>query len=463
MMAKLMDALDERINPIVVKQMHQGLRSRWLTLGIALSLFGLLATYATTAALVEMSDGVSGRTYFSFIIAAGILMAWLVLPITGSRQLAGEISSRTLELILLTRLSAWQNISGRFQANLVKLTLVLSLSAPFSVAAVLMGGIGVDHVFAALLLILLLGVAAQSLGLLAGSLCVIGPKLGVLALIAYLGALMTLCSGGIAMLAEAQLVTRLGWEGTAWLSLCTAGATLFCLRLAADLLLPAGVRAFVGSKLALIGFLGALCLPAIVGNDRSGAPIDRDLVVGVLAMAVSGLYLVCSFWSAVPPPSTPARHRWRGRILPLQNGYEGTLGYLLLTSLLATVLTTVHALPPFALIVFGYFLAFSGVATGVAHAFGAPASRPTRYLVLLIALALANAWLGAMDLDAAGSAQNNALSTVFFPLRLADRWRHFQQPLMLGLPPLFGLMGAVFARLVRNSEARPKGGLNNGT
>ncbi len=129
---------DRLINPIVVKEVRQGLRSR-LFIGVFL-LVQVLVFLLTIGDLLESAKGTyyPGTKWIWFFASVPILF---VIPLRGSLAISGEMKEGMLELIFLTRMTAWRTVVGKWASLFAQsLTLFLSL-LPFFVIYYFMGPI----------------------------------------------------------------------------------------------------------------------------------------------------------------------------------------------------------------------------------------------------------------------------------------------------------------------------------
>lgn len=151
------DRLDERLerwsdalNPILVKEARQSLRSRqfigtfWLLLaaGWLTSLFWLFAIHGP--AVMYRAEG-----YELFCVYyTGLSLALLVIvPYGAFSSLAGERSDRTYELVAITGLSPWQIVLGKLAGAALQLMIYLSVAAPFLAFTYLLRGIEARVIF----------------------------------------------------------------------------------------------------------------------------------------------------------------------------------------------------------------------------------------------------------------------------------------------------------------------------
>jgi hypothetical protein len=158
--AALIDRADDWINPIVVKELRQAVKSRMvvsilmLFLGLQLFLLGLFLLFG------EMRDDRvnwnAGNDVFCW--QQGILLWTLMLFVPGyaAVRLGSERSDHNVDLLFISTLHPRSIIAGKFFAALVLAMLVYSTCAPFMTFTYLMRGIDIPTILIVLFIDLLL-------------------------------------------------------------------------------------------------------------------------------------------------------------------------------------------------------------------------------------------------------------------------------------------------------------------
>ncbi|MDZ4289508.1 MAG: hypothetical protein U0984_16200 [Prosthecobacter sp.] len=132
-LASLADFSD-RLSPMVVKELRQGLRTRMF--GGVLLVLHLLLILIT---LVSGAARDAGETSW-LLDGLSTLVLCVILPLRGFSALAEEIKANTLETLVLTRLSAARIVFGKW-ASLALQSLLVALSLmPYVVARYVFGG-----------------------------------------------------------------------------------------------------------------------------------------------------------------------------------------------------------------------------------------------------------------------------------------------------------------------------------
>jgi hypothetical protein len=250
-MHPLVERVDALLNPLMVKEAHQSFRNRSLLIMGVLVLGIPLLTFMGTAAsnAVNTSDS-SGETFFRTLSGFVVFVTWLALPARLAAQFHGEVKTRTIELTMLTGLTPWQQASGRFQAGVLQVLLLLAFVGPFAVASIAMGGIGADRVLPELLLIFVVALMQCAGALLAVTATLLAPRLLALFALVAIVELFTAVSIGVSFTSMAAS-SGSALELLLWSSVIGV-ITLFFVRLSADMLAPSGTRSYFRSKLLMV-------------------------------------------------------------------------------------------------------------------------------------------------------------------------------------------------------------------
>ena len=133
----------EAINPIVVKEVRQSLKSRQFTLSFGLTLLAavswtLIGTTLMVPRLYYLPAGLPFLTGFFCILALPLL---IIVPFSAYRSLSAEMEHSTFELLKISALSALQIVYGKMASALVQTMLYLSALAPCIVLTYLLRGV----------------------------------------------------------------------------------------------------------------------------------------------------------------------------------------------------------------------------------------------------------------------------------------------------------------------------------
>lgn len=188
----------DALSPMLVKELRQGLRTNTF-LVLFLLIQGVLAlvilTASPIAASVESSAGRTGvlisRIVFCFY-SLGILV---VQPLRGISSIAIEVRQNTVDLMVLTRLSAWRIVYGKWSSLMSQSALILVAILPYLILRYFFGGMQLFGELALLLYLfaisgalcaLTIGISAVGSTLIRGLLVVSGSCTLVILILASL-------------------------------------------------------------------------------------------------------------------------------------------------------------------------------------------------------------------------------------------------------------------------------------
>jgi hypothetical protein len=139
----------DRFSPIVVKELRQGLRTRFFTSALILfhTLIILLLVTVTVGAPVEMVNGIFWG------IAGFMLLA--VMPLRGFAALHTEATDGTLDMLTLTSIASFRILYGKWVALYSQALLVAGSILPYMVARYFFGGVEILREVVALVILAL--------------------------------------------------------------------------------------------------------------------------------------------------------------------------------------------------------------------------------------------------------------------------------------------------------------------
>lgn len=181
-----MDRLNDfsdRLSPMLVKELRQGLRTNTFII-LFLVLQGFLALIILTSAAADTGAG----SFISGVIFSFFSLAVLVVqPLRGMSAISSELKGDTIDLMALTKLSAWRIVFGKWSSIVGQTALIFCAIIPYLILRYFFGGM---QLFAELFLLFTIftfsGVfTAITVGLSACSLALVRllPLLGALLLI----------------------------------------------------------------------------------------------------------------------------------------------------------------------------------------------------------------------------------------------------------------------------------------
>ncbi len=158
----------ERINPIVVKEVRQSLKSRQFSISFGLTLIAavswtLIAVSLMVPKIYYSPGGVQLLTGFFCILQFPLM---IIIPFSAFRSLTTETEDSTFELLSISALSAWQIVVGKMTSALLQILLYLSALAPCIVLTYLLRGVSLDSILFVLGLTVTFSVGETALALL---------------------------------------------------------------------------------------------------------------------------------------------------------------------------------------------------------------------------------------------------------------------------------------------------------
>jgi hypothetical protein len=211
----------DRLNPILVKEARQALKSRQFSITFTLLLvFGWCWSILGVALLSPGVYFAPGGTFmlvgYFLILAAPIL---IVVPFSAFRSLAGEREDGTFELLSITSLSSRQIVTGKLGSAVLQMLVYYSALAPCIVFTYLLRGVDIFTILFVLTATFLAAVLLSAFGLLVATVSSARQwqvVLSVILLVALLGAT------GIWLMAMIQLIGAVGQvpydDPTFWVS-----------------------------------------------------------------------------------------------------------------------------------------------------------------------------------------------------------------------------------------------------
>jgi hypothetical protein len=330
-----LDEFSDRLSPMLVKELRQGLRARtFVILFLAIqALLGVVLLSAVGSATQESAgETVSSVIFFFFGMAVLIVQ-----PLRGVGALHQEIKGNTIDLMVLTRLGSWRIVLGKWVAIVSQSALLLAAIAPYLILRYFFGRM---NLFAELLLLALvfLGSAAFTaitVGLSAVSSIFIRGLVPLVGAVYLAGGISAVCfSGGFDEVVE---FCSLQEPKSGWALLATLTSFAYfgwsALALGASMIAPLAENH--SSTRRVITLLAVLAIGAI----GYVADFRREIVAGLLAAVVTPAIVIALTEPLylLPPICRPfvrrgAAGRLAGRFL-----YPGWPAGVLFTGLLIAV------------------------------------------------------------------------------------------------------------------------------
>ncbi|MHC4398848.1 MAG: ABC transporter permease [Planctomycetota bacterium] len=161
----------DRLNPILVKETRQALKSRHF--GIVFSLVLIASWIVSILGLASIGPDVAYAAcgpdlffYYYLILAAAL---WVIVPFGAFRSLATEQEDRTYELLSITTLKPRQIVSGKLASSALQMLVYLSAIAPCLGFTYMLRGIDVLTMALLLIYVIVGSVGLSAIALFAGT------------------------------------------------------------------------------------------------------------------------------------------------------------------------------------------------------------------------------------------------------------------------------------------------------
>ena len=228
-------ALDDRMNPIAVKEFRQAVQSRGV---IAILMLFLAVNLAVIGGYVMLSSdaGTSfngGRGVFMGLLGILMFTCMIFVPLYSGGRMSLERNNADIDLLYVTTLSPGAIVRGKYLTAIALTLLIFSASMPFMILTYLLRGIDLPSIFFVLGVCFVICALADAVGIAAG--CMPGKGnfrgIGILAAIFLLPVFPQ-----VIMLAERYLVGGIGWWMQTWQFWSTFGTYFLMILLAVGLL-----------------------------------------------------------------------------------------------------------------------------------------------------------------------------------------------------------------------------------
>ncbi len=165
--ADLFERGSDRLNPILVKETRQALKSRQflVTFLLMLILAWLISAFGVLLAGDSLEYGSAGRVFFLFYYYVLALAIFAIVPYSAYRGLLNERDQTTLELLSITTLTPRQFVWGKLCSSMVQVFIYYSAIAPFIAFTSLLQGFDLAQVAFVLTVSLLVSFALTMLAL----------------------------------------------------------------------------------------------------------------------------------------------------------------------------------------------------------------------------------------------------------------------------------------------------------
>jgi hypothetical protein len=151
-LAGLAGALDDALNPIVVKELRQAVKSRFVVAALALFLVVEVALLGFLLLTSDLGHGANaletraGRQMFTVLQGILLFTCMVFVPVYTAVRLAAERSDTNVDLLFISTLPPRSIIWGKFFAAIVLVLLIFSACAPFMTFTYLLRGIDIPSI-----------------------------------------------------------------------------------------------------------------------------------------------------------------------------------------------------------------------------------------------------------------------------------------------------------------------------
>lgn len=162
-----LEAIGDRLNPILVKETRQSLKSRQFTLWFVLLLIACWVTTIGAIALVGPSIyylSMGGGLLYAYYVILALPLA-VVTPFSAYRSLSSEHEDNTRDLLEVSSLNARQLINGKLGSALLQIVVYLSALAPCIAFTYLLRGIDLTTIALLLVYAVLASIGLSAVGL----------------------------------------------------------------------------------------------------------------------------------------------------------------------------------------------------------------------------------------------------------------------------------------------------------
>lgn len=212
--------LPERFGPMTVKELRQSLRRTSFVYP-----FVCIHIFATIAIFAEFQLGIGSRVGGMVAVFAwnpdqvgpfwwvALTVCGVLMPMAGLFLMPQEIEEGNHELLLLTKLTRWQIVFGKFIMLWGLSVLTFTSLLPYIIIRYFIGGVEWFHEFASAGTVILLAAVVSAGAISASGFGNLASRLGVFALYAF----SALGGGGAAMIGGGMTLNMSAKTGYAWL------------------------------------------------------------------------------------------------------------------------------------------------------------------------------------------------------------------------------------------------------
>lgn len=162
--------LSERLNPILVREVHQALNGRVFLFTAGLAFLAVFVIALLVAADDEVSPRAGAEAFLNTLYVLVPILLFIV-PLQAFFSTRSEVGGGTVEHLLLSRLRPAQIVRGKLISTTVQFVLYLAIFAPLLALTYLLRGVDIPTIAFVLAMAFLLALASSALAVACGALC----------------------------------------------------------------------------------------------------------------------------------------------------------------------------------------------------------------------------------------------------------------------------------------------------
>ncbi len=353
--------LGDRVNPILIREVHQALNGRGFLVTAGLALLSIVVIALIVAAEDDISPR-EGEFFFTSTLMALVPILFFIVPFQAFLSMRAEVGGGTVEHLLMSRLTPGAIVRGKLIAATVQFVVYMAIFSPLIAMTFLLRGVDVPTIVVMLTLAFILALGSSAVAVACGALCRWKSFFKVIPFGIVLLGLGWVTGGSMVILEDIVRETRsaLAEEDTLhWMSMMLTpvlvGVILCALIGASALAHPYANRSTAFRVFALLGLLISLGMALYNYDHQAARSLRYYLDLGAQLSTAITLTAVClclfPFFAATEAPrltprvanSVPRNPLLAFLVAPLLPGAgRGMVFTLLLTTL---ALTALYVLP----------------------------------------------------------------------------------------------------------------------
>jgi len=263
---------DDWLSPILVKELRQGMRARVFVISYLLLQVFLSVLVLANAAAQGDSRALEDESHYFWVIVGFALL--ILMPLRGLVAISQEVRNRTMETIMLTRMTAWRVVFGKWSALFAQSLLLVSAVLPYVVLRYFIGG---DDIVADFVWII---VFLWASGLLIAASIAISGLTNVVIRIILLIAMVGIISTAASALSTPGFSFGSPWLAAGWMAIYGFFVPALLFELTASGLAPASENHAIRRRVLAVAFFGlSLPMSVISKPDFYAAILIPSLVV----------------------------------------------------------------------------------------------------------------------------------------------------------------------------------------